>query len=96
MTPITLSLIFRGITAMGSVEGAWGRAAPRSPRRSSPRSGRLTDEPLADGDGGGDRHLALRGLELEPPVFSLTMKRWKTSAPIRLMTISWTMRTTSL
>ena len=29
------------------------------------------------------------------PVLSLTMKRWKASAPIRLMTISWTMRMTS-
>jgi hypothetical protein len=30
------------------------------------------------------------------PVFSLTTRMWKASAPIRLITISWTIRTTSL
>jgi hypothetical protein len=29
------------------------------------------------------------------PVLSLTTKMWKASAPMRLMTISWTMRMTS-
>ena len=39
-----------------------------------------------------DRTVGIKKFSNDP---SLTTKRWNTSAPIRLMTISWTMRMTS-
>ena len=94
---MTLSLIFSGMTAMGSSKGVASVMDDAVREEALARLGRLADGALADGDHGGAAPPAPREISSSScAVFSPTMKTWKASAPIRLITISWTMRTTSL
>ncbi len=91
-----MSLILSGMTAIGWSKGVGSRWATCSAKWFSPVLAAVPMTPSPIG-------MAVIGAACPSeissssrPVFSLTMKRWNASAPIRLMTISWTMRTTSL